>query len=270
MDPQPEQPVELRLSLEELALIFSLLGQAPLAKTMLTSELGEVNADELRGRVMAASNTLLAKGVFRFEGEKLELTPAYAGVLGPMVNADYALQCTTFGVDRPERSQMFYVQGDRIVEHHAYYGLYHSLRARDSLSAAVDAVETFFQLPYLDGFQAMPFVLNREQALEVRLLDDTEVSELRDRLEHQGVDAETAARFAEDLGRPQEWAAVLRLQVVPNEGVLAEMGYQTLTAPSGRTWLITVDGDNGDTALNIRPAERDAIRELTYSLFATG
>jgi hypothetical protein len=270
MNPQSEQQVELRLSLEELALIFSLLGEAPLAKTMLESQLGELNPDELRGRIMAAGNTLLAKGVFRLDGEKLELASAYAGVLGPMVNADYALQCTTFGIDRPERSMMFYVQGDRIVEHRAHYGLYHKLQARNSLPAVVDVLETFFQLPNLDGFQAMPFALNQEQAIEARLLDDTEASELRDRLERQGVDVGTAARFAEDLGRPKEWVVTLRLRVVPDEGIMAELGYQALTAQSGRTWLITVDGDNGDTTLNVRPAERDAIRALTYSLLATG
>lgn len=257
----------LNLSIEELALIFSLIGQAPLAKTMLTDGLGELNADELRGRIMAASNSLLAKGVFRLDGDTLEIEPSCAGILGPMINADYALQCTAFGAEQPSRSVMFYVQGKKIVEHRAQHGFYHRLIALENVEVAVDSCEEFFQFQEFDDFEAMPFVLNQEQVREARLLDEETAAGVRERLEQQGADAETAELFTDDLRDQQQWSVVLRLHTVPDEGVLAEVGYEALAGASGRTWLLTVDGESDSTAaLHVRPAERDTIRSLTQAL----
>lgn len=267
---QIEEKAELRLSLEELALTFSLLGQAPLAKTMLTNRLGETSVDELRGRVRAAGNSLWARGVFRLVGDKPEMNPAYADVIRPMLNADYALQCTTFGDDMPGRSLMIYVQGDRLVEHIAHSGVYHSLQTIGGLPAAVDKVETFFQLPPLDGFRATSFTILQEQAQEARLLDAADAAGMQQRLIHQGVHADTAAIFAEDLGRQQQWAVAMSLRAAPDGNIRVDIGYEALAARSGRTWLMTVDDDNGETSLNVRPAKRDEIRDLTRSLLAHG
>jgi len=270
MPPRTESQTELCLSLEELTLTFSLLGQAPLAKTMLNDRLGERNADEIRGRMMAAGNGLLAKGVFFLDGDKLAMAQAYADVFRPMINAEYTLQCTAFGADTPVESLTIYVQENQFVEHVSHDGIFHSLQMMAGLSAAIHRIEDFFQLPFLDDFQVVPFKFNQEQALEARLLGVSEPVDLRDRLEQQGVDAETATKFAEDLNRPQKWAIATRMRTAAERGIEAELGYLALAAVSGRTWLMTIDGDNGRALLNARSAGRDAIRALTRALLVSG
>lgn len=256
-----EPSPELCLSLEELALVFSLLGHAPLAKETLTNELGELNADELRGRILAAGNTLLAKGVFGANGG-LVLEPAYEAVLGPMIHADFALQCSAFGAGVPERSLMFYVQGERIVRHSSYYGAYHELQALESAAAAVADIMAFFA-PGL-RFQAVPFALDPAQTQAARLLDGDTAGELQARLEAQGVDTTTAELFANDLRAHTQWSLTLRLWP-SDEGVVTEIGYEIFAGAAGRAWLITVSGAD-DPAVHARPADEDALRELTHSL----
>lgn len=265
-----EDSGDLRLSLEELALILSLVGQAPLAKSMLTEELGDMSPDELRGRIQAAGNTLLAKDAFHLNGETFELSSPYARVLGPMMNADYAIQCTAFAVDQPGRTVMFYVKGDEIVEHHAINGIYHSLQRLEDLSTAVDGCEALLQLSPDDGQQAIPFTLDQKQTQNARLLDDDLAATLRDRLDQLGVDSATASHFSEDLGTPREWASALRLSMASDNRVMTVIGYELLTGSSGRTWLMTVDDNDGKTGLRVRPAQRSVVRDLTRAMFTSG
>jgi len=262
MGPGQPKSLELRLSLEELALVFSLLGHAPLAKELLTHELSELNADELRGRIMAAGNTLLAKEVFS-HNDRLALTPAYEAVLGPMIHADFALQCSAFGAEMPERTLVLYVQGERIVRHHVYHGLYHGLQAMDSVTATVAEVMPLF--PPILPFQAAPFVIDSAQTPVAHLLDGDTAGELQARLEGQGIDAATATLFAEDLRAHNRWSQALRLQPT-DEGVVAKIGYEVFAGATGRVWLVTFGGEDGETALHVRPAGEDVLRELTHSL----
>jgi hypothetical protein len=267
MNREATPKVELSLSVEELALMFSLLGQAPLAKTMLNDELGELNEDELRGRIRAASNTLLARGLILPGGDEPVLAPDVAALLGPMASADYALQSTVFGADQPGRNLMLYVQGDRIVSHRLHQGAYHTLQLLDP-SEAMAVCEAFYGFAPLAGVTSPPFSLDRAEVQEARLLDDGSAVATQERLERLGVDSETAARFAEDLYHQQAWAIMLRLQTTSDQSIVAELGYQILTGASGRIWLMTVDGEAGATALSVCPADQHKIKDLTRLLVA--
>jgi hypothetical protein len=252
--PPPRLDTDIRLSLEELALLTSLTGQSLLAKTMLTQDTADINPDELRGRMRAAGNTLLAKGVLDISGDELTLHPTYHDILQPMFNANYVLQAGGFGDAPPTHSLVFYVADDRIIAHQAHNrGLYHSLRLLSGPAEVSAACQAEFPVPDTPGDWAPPFSLTRPQLETARLLDESGVAATQSRLEDAGVPPAIAALFAEDLQQARRWSAMMRLWHDPDGDIIAETIYQTLLGESDRAWFMMVEGD-ADPRLHIQPA----------------
>lgn len=266
MKTQSNAGAELRLSLEELSLILSLLGHAEVAKVMLGEYLGEPSADELRGRMLAASNSLLARGIIHPAGDQVQMEPVSSQLFRPIVQNDYVIQCNLLQAGQEERVLSYFRRNDQLVEMRPYYGIYTTIRAINDNRTAVESCETFFELVDLDLFPADPFTLNGEQAQAAELLVNGDVNYSQSSLESMGVESETAAFFAEDFARPAKRAVALRLRAGPEEQVLSDAGYLAVTGTSGRTWLLTVNSQDKGASVLVQPATRDLVRESTMTL----
>lgn len=69
-----DETLELRLSLEEVVVLLNLMGHAQLAGETLRALVGPIAPDEMRGRLLAANRSLLARGIFKLAGDNCRLT----------------------------------------------------------------------------------------------------------------------------------------------------------------------------------------------------
>lgn len=261
-----DEQSELRLSLEELALILSLLGYAEAAKLSLTEYLGDPGSDELRGRMLAAGNSLLARGILGAVDDQLQMEPAYADLLQPIIHHDYVVRCNLMRTGQEEMLTSYYRRADQIAVLRPYYGIYSTIARMANEAAVADDCLAFFLPSDLIPFPAQPFTLPVDPAQGAEILNATDADYSQSYLEGIGASPETAARFAADAAQQVKRGIALRLRAGPGDEVLADRGYVLFTAISGRTWLLTVNEVDGGASVIVRPATRDLIRRETLTL----
>lgn len=261
-----DEQTELRLSLEELALILSLLGYAEAAKLSLTEYLGDPGYDELRGRMLAAGNSLLARGILGAANGQMQMEPAYADLLQPIIYHDYVVRCSLMQAGQEEMLASYYRRADQIAALRPYYGIYNTIAWMINEAAVADDCLAFFLPSDLIPFPAQPFTLPADPAQGAKILNAADADYSQSYLERIGVSPETAARFAADATQQVKRGIALRLRAGSDDEVLADRGYVLFTAASGRTWLLTVNEVDGGASVVVRPATRDLIRQETLTL----
>lgn len=256
----------LTLSLEEVAVVLSLLGYPEVAKGLLVTQLGEISADEERGRLLAANHSLLAKNILYLQGDKIRMEPPYAQLLGFLTTNDYALRGTIRQIGQPEQILNFYARGERLVEHRITHGVVHTFREVSDVEKALDACISFLGMESDAPFAAASFTLTNAQIEEARSLAAEQAEIAFNYLHELGAPKESARLFAEDLGQQKMRAAVLRVNVNMATGLTSDYGYLTLGGASGRYWLMDINALNGTSMLVVQPMTKALTRKLTRAL----
>jgi len=195
-----DETLELRLSLEEVVVLLNLMGHAQLAGETLRALVGPIAPDEMRGRLLAANRSLLARGIFKLAGDKLQIDPAYARLLMPLADNRFVLRCAAREPGQPEEAVTFYVRDDVVVEQRIAYDVAHTLREVADVAAASAICEAFLGLARPIPFKAVPFSLTDGQLEEARRLVAVEIEQAGVYLRDLGLDDDTNAGAVRPCG----------------------------------------------------------------------
>lgn len=235
----------IRLSIEEMAYIFGWLGGEQEAAEFLKPLLGEVDPKELKGRLLAAAHSLLARGWLVMEGEEKSLNPAVQTLIGSVLQSQYSLRFSKIAQGE-ETTTTFFFWGPFIVEYRLEYGVVCHLEViphRDSLfqrsvqfMEIPEGNETFalgtLSANALQDARAQAEIGKREEAVEI--------------LEKGGLSA-VACPLAEDMASARWRGYVLKLRPA-SESVVSEEGFLVFRGPQ-RMWLFEIRGPSDLTLL---------------------
>lgn len=257
--------MEISISLEELALLLNLMGYPIVAKGFLVSQLGNIAAEEERGRLMAANHTLLAKDIITLEEGQLHIAAPYSELLDLLPNNDYAVRCILVSQGDTQRMLTYYIRGEQIVEQQIAFGVVHSLRTISSLDEVSEAIYSLLEIHTLQGMDHVTEYLSQAE-LEGLTTVYTDMTAASNRLQKLGWAKETADYFAQDNFEQRRRAGLLRVVMNPEQSKPSERGYMLLTGSSGRAWLMILNDADGGSPLIVQPATNDLVRRETMIL----
>ena len=263
-----DETLELRLSLEEVVVLLNLMGHAQLAGETLRALVGPIAPDEMRGRLLAANRSLLARGIFKLAGDKLQIDPAYARLLMPLADNRFVLRCAAREPGQPEEAVTFYVRDDVVVEQRIAYDVAHTLREVADVAAASAICEAFLDLARPIPFQAAPFSLTDEQLEEARRLVAVEIEQAGVYLRDLGLDDDTNAFFVDDLAHQRRRGSAVRLEIDAVAETVRDSGFLSLVGESGRGWLFIAAAAADGPIVQIRPADSNLVRQSLEAVFA--
>ena len=266
--PTNDDARELRLSLEEVAVLLNLLGHTQLAGETLRAQTGDIPPDEARGRLLAANRSLAARGVLQLDGDQLRIDPAHAHLLAPLADNRFVLRCAVREPGRSEQALVFYVRDDLVVEQRIEHSVAHSFRPLAGRPDAAVECLVFLGLTDLKPFTAAPFGLTAAQFDEARALAAAGAAQAESYLRERGVDDATIPLFVDDLAHQRRRGAVVRLEIDTVGGSIRDDGFLALVGQSGRAWLLIAENGADGPALRVRAADADWVRQSVEAAFA--
>lgn len=258
-----------RFSLEEFALILSVLGYPETSKGLLLGQLGEISADEERGRLEAATHSLLAKDLFASRGEELQLKSEIAQMMATIVVNDYALRCTEKHSPALEQNLTIYVKGEQIVQQQVSSGVLYAFETLSSRNAARESCRRFFDLTLPIETDDVSFTIADEQLENARVAANESVEEGKSLLVDVGVDQDAAQMLSEDLSLQIRRGSILRIRTSTEEGTVSDEGFLILVGSCGRCWLMDIHREGNETLLTGKLASKEMFDEAVVGLLSS-
>jgi len=232
-----------RLGLEELAAGVSIAGfpdhenAASVAKAMLVANFGKLDPKEVKGRLMAANHSLMAKNLSVLRDDGPHLQPDFKKVIAALTQYDYTIRFSIGGSEK-EKILTFYYKGKSIVKHENMRGVEHILSFASGIEQIFEESADFLQIdsPTLSEY---PRVEIEQSALdEAKSIAATKPEKLKSFLEKAGIPKETAGPLAEDLIQPIFRGSVMRVELVENQ-MIADHGFLLLKGKQ-RAWFFPI------------------------------
>ncbi|GIL15517.1 MAG: hypothetical protein BroJett039_06900 [Chloroflexota bacterium] len=226
----------LRLSIEEVALVLSIHGSPDAAKLMLLASFGELSPDEEKGRLLAAGHSLMARGFLNLNSGKSELAPPMSELVSAMNTYQIALRMESKSTET-DVTITFFIHGNQIIQQSVEQGVVYRFDQVQEQSTIIQKGVRFFNLTKgVNGINSEPLIPFRilEQAREESL----EVSAIAAKLKNEGVPERLCNLLAEDIKNLRTRGAVLRIDNKENN-LISDHGFLTLTGES-RTWLFPI------------------------------
>lgn len=165
----------LNLSFEELAFAIGAIGENDVAAGFLRGLLGMRTKEEIDGRLLAASHSLIARGLMTpdFEKDEPVLDPVLADYASVMARCDYSIRCGR-STDDGEDVLTLFVKGDNSIAHRIHLNVVSQISAVASLDDS---------LPELLGFAGLEPTGKKDEPLPESLgtLKQTILAELATR-----------------------------------------------------------------------------------------
>ncbi|MGB9777452.1 MAG: hypothetical protein ACPLYD_13675 [Anaerolineae bacterium] len=252
---------EFALTLEELALVFSIIGKPEAGQNLMAAQLGEMSEAEARARLLTAGHSLLARGWMVLSDEGPTLNEDLARAAHLLTRADFSIRYSRATPDA-EFNLAYHFGKDAILEHRLEQGVVHRLNEIPDAATVIKSGLVFFGLPQAEPFQCPPATLLYSLLNGLKDLDDP--AQIDQRLQEAGIAEETRPLLVEDLARPQYRGSALRVQYDARGNLFSEEGFLLLHGPR-RLWLITLSGPDRATA-TLMPATIQAFSQQVTAL----
>lgn len=248
------------LSIEEFALLSSLAGQAEVGKTVLHSAFGPLPEDNERGRLLAASHSLLARGWAAIESGKLSINKHLQAAVAIILDHDFLVQISQQSLQGDGKDVSYFAKGPSVVEQQVRDGVVYRLTALPTITSAAEKARTFFSVP-ADAAYPLHSQITSDLALIERLQQAVRAGEdVTEVLETADVPPEVASSLAEDFHNQQTRISTMRVE--ERDGVLvAEHGFLTLQSKD-RLWLFVLEAGNSDQVSLLPGTSENIGREL--------
>ncbi|MBN1923016.1 MAG: hypothetical protein JW892_17340 [Anaerolineae bacterium] len=238
------------LSVEELALAFSALGQPQMAHDIMVAQLGTMSAEEAHVRLKTAGHSLLARGWLTIAADAgLHLASELERVVAALVHPEFSLR---YHRSQPggEWSAAFHFLNGAIIAHRVEQGvLHHLVEAKDPTVVIQHGVE-FFELAQAPVFVAPT---NRLSGDILTALKDMNAAALEQQLQAQPSLSNVARQWlSEDLLNSRFRGSALRVAYAADHTPTSEMGLLLLGGPQ-RVWLFRLDGSDSDATVDVVP-----------------
>lgn len=248
----------LRLTVDELALIFANSGHVDAAYQLLASSIArQLTADELQGRLSAAANALVRVGLAEIIGsDKLTLAPVLFEVGKVLMTAQSSLRFTLSQPGQQWNLTYHFLDG-KIYEHWIERGLTHVI-SRVEKAVIFEGCQKIFEL---ERFQSSSVQGKIEHVLLREVTRQKQVSAALDLLRNSSIPESGLQALAEDAVHTSALGDVLAVtyegterRPVADNGLFFIFGQQ-------RYWMFRPAAqDDGTVVLHLLPSDSNSLQ----------
>ncbi|NPV60363.1 MAG: hypothetical protein HPY75_12000 [Actinobacteria bacterium] len=236
------------LGADEVGMSLILIDEQESARRYLLSVMGQIDADEMRGRLFAAYDTLMARGLAAWSEDKQKVV--LDGSLEPLVqiiaNPVFSIMATIN--NKVGRQNFLYHFGsDAIVQvrDRGLVGL--ELRPLEGPEAALAPMVASMGYPPSIAGKSYAVSMTLAQLNGARKMSREDPNAVSDFLTGIGMDEETAHALATDFSHEQSRGSVVRVDYV-DDVAKTDRGFMTLGSAE-RGWIFRLHGDPKDTLM---------------------
>ncbi len=230
---------DYKLGFEELVMAIGLNGEPDIAKKSLVAFTGKSNNDEDRGRLLAASHTLLAKELITLDKDtgKLQLQDDLKHIINIITKYQLSLRFS-YGPKMAEKILAYYYLDKKIVKHEILPEAVHRL------SWVTDQSQILQDGIHFLGFNTCKDFKYQEAEIKQSLLEKakekvtTQPSIVLDYLIKAGVSKKNAELLSDDLLHPDYRGSVLRVER-KDGGIVSDRGFLVMMRKP-RAWIFPV------------------------------
>ena len=254
---------EFFLSVEEVAMTLSIIGQPKEAHALMVAQLGKIGQEEARVRLLTAGHTLMARGYLSLDLEgRAHLSEPLARVVHVLAQADYTIRYNRSYRDA-DFSLAFHFDAENIFAHRLEQGVVHHITEVSNVEDVIQGGLGFFGIAEVPPFSCPIAEVSRELLDQIK--DDPAHAVIHRRLTHAGVPAETCDLLAEDLSNTQYRGSVMRVEYDENNTPVSDRGLLVLRGPE-RLWLLRPIVREGEQYVTLLPGTRETFRREVTSL----
>jgi len=255
------------LSVEELALGFSLLDEAQKAHDLMVAQLGEMTPEEARARLLAASHGLLARGLLSIGEEgKIHLEPSLERMVRALIAPTFSLQYSRAYRDAKFVLAYHFTNG-LVLAHWLEGGVVHRIIEVEKREAVVEGGMDFFNVAGAASFRCPPTEIPYDVMGQIKDEDDPAIV-LR-RLAEGGVEKTTREMLAEDVERTEYRGSILRVEYDEDKPSRSDQGLLVLRGRE-RLWLFRVAQKGDKPFVVILPGTEEVFRKEVEALIEGG
>ena len=236
-----DKSFKVSLSVEELATCFMFAGKKDEGKGILKGSTGELNSDEERGRFMAASHSLIARGLLSSENGTARLSAEVNEIVNGMLISPTTVRASKT-IPGGEAILAFYASPAGWMEHRITDQIIHYFRLSVQKSEIYDVFEQFFSPVYKSDLNINPILL----PYDFFKLDSKERRSFDAILKkiHQTSPNQTGSEtLARDMAQAQWRGNLLKLEVAKQKNDLDTQSIFWVQG-SDKLWVIYADGND--------------------------
>lgn len=252
---------EFILSTEELALLLSIIGRPEAGQTLMAAQLGKTTEAEARARLLAASHSLMARGLLALGPEGPILESPLAHTIECLSQPNFSIRYSR-STQEAELALIYHFRQNAILEHRLEQGVAHHLAEVPGASAVIQGGLLFFGLPQAQPFTAALIRIPYQTLIDLK--DEEDPAVVEESLRKAGVAEEARPLLAEDLAHPRYRGSALQVRYDPQGKPYSEKGFLLLHGPQ-RLWLISLE-IREPTAAVLKPATVQAFHQAVTAL----
>lgn len=255
---------EFLLSVEELALAVSALGQPQMAHDVMLAQLGSMSSDEAHARLKTAGHSLLARGWLTMDTEaQLHLEPELERVVSALIRPDFSLRYSR-SQSQGEWLSAFHFAKGMLIAHRVEQGLLHHLvEINDAASAIQQGIE-FFEIAPSSDFQIPESHLPGKFLITLK---DADAPLAAQQLQTQPLPAVVRQGLLDALQACRYRGSALRVEYDAAHVAHSERGLLLLGGPQ-RVWLFRFTGPDESSPVDILPGTPEVFAREIQALLA--
>jgi len=251
------------LSVEEVALAMSIVGQPEMAHNLMAAQLGEMQQEEARARLLAAGHSLMARRWLTMDAQgTMHLAEPLGRVARVLSRADFSVRYSR-SHRNADFSLSFHFGEGGIFAHRIEQGVVHHITEVQDTDAVIRGGLTFFEMAQVRPFTCPSAEIPYSLLDEIK--DEEDTSSILRRLEETGVPEETRTLLAEDLRGVQYRGSILRVEYGEDNLPRSDHGLLVLRGPE-RLWLLRPLIWEGDLSVALLPGTEEAFRQEVAAL----
>ena len=255
---------EFLLSVEELALAFSALGQPQMAHDVMLAQLGNMSSDEAHARLKTAGHSLLARGWLTLDTEaQLHLTAELQRAVSALVQPDFSLRYSR-SQSQGEWLSAFHFTKGMLMAHRVEQGLLHHLVEIQDPTLAIQQGIEFFELAQAVDFEIPESRLSGQFLL---MLKDADPILAAQHLQTQSLPDQVKRGLLEALQLPRYRGSALRVEYDATRAAHSERGLLILGG-SQQTWLFRFNGPDESSPVDILPGTPEVFAQEIQALLS--
>ncbi len=256
--------IDVILTAEEAALALTIVGYPEKARTLMANLFGEIEEMEMRGRMLAAGHSLMARGFLVLNTQMQPLLDEnLARIAHTLARADFSIRYS-YSLAQAEFALVYHFRGSQIFAHRLEQGVLHRITEITDRNDIIKSGLTFFGIPQAEPFSAAP--LEMPYPVLERLKDETDPATIEEGLRQAGADGEAVRWLAADLAQPRYRGAAIRVDYSPEGAPLSDRGFLFLHGPR-RLWLMHLLTGEDPVRVRIVPATVQAFQEAIVALW---
>jgi len=251
------------LSVEEVTLAMSMVSQPEIAHGLMVAQLGEIQQEESRARLLAAGHSLMARGWLTMDTRgTMHLTDLLARIARVLSRADFSIRYSR-SHRNADFSLSFHFGEGSIFVHRIEQGVVHHITEVQDIDAVIQGGLAFFERAQERLFTCPSAKISKD--LLDKIKDEEDASFILKRLEEAGVSEETRTLLAEDLDGVQYRGSILRVEYGEDNVPRSDHGLLVLRGPD-RLWLLRPRLEEGETFVTILPGTEEVFRREVTAL----